>query len=231
MSEESLERSLDVTHEELASARKQIGKLQKELDEVHQLNAGLFRERDEWRTKANWYLTEKERLERLLSSSIQESKDQRAYRERLHEELNLAQSQLNKLNLIPNQAKDLLGYIENLATSLPGTGPLAVRVDLLLRRNKELEQELNKLIKANDGWQKRVSELTEECSINELKLASAARVMEVARERLEETANVGKTMFLASRVAWHLGNGCDTTKTARELALAEWSVGVLGESQ
>ena len=35
--------------------------------------------------------------------------------------------------------------------------------------------------------------------------------------------------FMAERVAWHLGNGCDSPEKARELALREWRVGVLGE--
>ena len=35
--------------------------------------------------------------------------------------------------------------------------------------------------------------------------------------------------FLSTRVAWHLGNGCDSPEKARELALKEWRVGVLGE--
>lgn len=36
--------------------------------------------------------------------------------------------------------------------------------------------------------------------------------------------------FLATRVAYHLAHGCDTPEKARELALVEWRVGVLGES-
>lgn len=35
--------------------------------------------------------------------------------------------------------------------------------------------------------------------------------------------------FLAQRVAYHLAHGCDTAERARELALAEWDVGVMGE--
>ena len=38
-----------------------------------------------------------------------------------------------------------------------------------------------------------------------------------------------KNRFMAERVAWHLGNDCDTPEKARELALKEWRVGVLGE--
>lgn len=38
-----------------------------------------------------------------------------------------------------------------------------------------------------------------------------------------------KNRFLAERVAYHLAHGCDTPEKARELALVEWRVGVLGE--
>jgi hypothetical protein len=38
----------------------------------------------------------------------------------------------------------------------------------------------------------------------------------------------GETTFLSERVAWHLSHGCDTAERARELALSEWRVGVMG---
>jgi hypothetical protein len=46
------------------------------------------------------------------------------------------------------------------------------------------------------------------------------------RQRIADLS--GETAFLAQRVAWHLEHGCDTAKKARELALAEWGVGVVG---
>lgn len=49
----------------------------------------------------------------------------------------------------------------------------------------------------------------------------------VAGQRLADLS--GESTFLATRVAWHLGNGCDSPEKARELALKEWRVGVLGE--
>lgn len=49
----------------------------------------------------------------------------------------------------------------------------------------------------------------------------------VAGQRLADLS--GESTFLAQRVAWHLGNGCDSPEKARELALREWRVGVLGE--
>lgn len=52
---------------------------------------------------------------------------------------------------------------------------------------------------------------------------SAAQEMEVVATR------VALTSFIMARVAWHLANGCDTAEKARELALQEWRVGVLGE--
>lgn len=38
----------------------------------------------------------------------------------------------------------------------------------------------------------------------------------------------GETRFVAQRVVWHLSNGCDTAAKARELAMAEWDVAVMG---
>lgn len=49
----------------------------------------------------------------------------------------------------------------------------------------------------------------------------------VAGQRLADLS--GESTFLAARVAWHLCNGCDSPEKARELALKEWRVGVLGE--
>lgn len=49
----------------------------------------------------------------------------------------------------------------------------------------------------------------------------------VAGQRLADLS--GESTFLAARVAWHLAHGCDTPEKARELALKEWRVGVLGE--
>lgn len=52
--------------------------------------------------------------------------------------------------------------------------------------------------------------------------------MRVAEERDALREKVGYMTFLASRVAYHLAHGCDTAERARELALAEWDVGVMG---
>lgn len=35
--------------------------------------------------------------------------------------------------------------------------------------------------------------------------------------------------FIAEMVMWHLMTDCDTPEKARELALVEWRVGVMGE--
>ena len=60
--------------------------------------------------------------------------------------------------------------------------------------------------------------------------ARVVEAVDVLREALQRLADLsGETAFVAQRVAWHLGNGCDSPEKARELALKEWRVGVLGE--
>jgi hypothetical protein len=58
----------------------------------------------------------------------------------------------------------------------------------------------------------------------------AVRVRCLVQESKQRLADLsGESTFIAQRVAWHLAHGCDTAQRARELALAEWDAGVLGE--
>lgn len=58
------------------------------------------------------------------------------------------------------------------------------------------------------------------------RVVEAVEVLGAALQRLADLS--GQSAFLATRVAYHLAHGCDTAERARELALAEWDVGVMG---
>lgn len=74
--------------------------------------------------------------------------------------------------------------------------------------------------------------LAEERARDAAIVSAGERVTTALEGRIHERALVadltGKTAFLAQRVAYHLAHGCDTAERARELALAEWDVGVMG---
>lgn len=59
----------------------------------------------------------------------------------------------------------------------------------------------------------------------------AARQAERAAFQEASKARVPGLTFMTARVAWHLANGCDSPEKARELAIREWRIGVLGESE
>lgn len=80
--------------------------------------------------------------------------------------------------------------------------------ETLLRALNEAEAARMRAVEERDGLRTQVSEL---------------------RQQVTNLSQVYHLTFLTERVAYHLNNGCDTPEKARELALVEWRVGVLGE--